>query len=168
MNNFSDTYLYLSYLFKTFYYIFICIIVLHLDKIKKNTSEDSRDWIKIIIFSGCRILKNLKCAHVGSKNIYMHGTCTIVHEGWAAVKLNQEDIGVRPFIRLWEFGGTRRRERRGRDWGSAARSRTTLRALTCVTRHGDGVENGCEVQKEWISSRLRFHWTFWFLINITQ
>lgn len=57
---------------------------------------------------------------MGSKDIYMHGTYTIVYEGWAAAKLNQEDIGVRPFIRLWEFGGTRRREKRGRDWGSAA------------------------------------------------
>lgn len=48
------------------------------------------------------------------QHIYMHGTYTIVYGGWAAVKLNREDIGVRPFIRLWEFGGTRRRERRGR------------------------------------------------------
>jgi len=32
----------------------------------------------------------------------------------AMVRLNREDIGVRPFIRLWEFGGTRRRERKGR------------------------------------------------------
>jgi len=45
----------------------------------------------------------------------MRGTYRMVYEGWAAVKLNREDIGVRPFIRLWEFGGsTRRRERRGR------------------------------------------------------
>lgn len=76
------------------------------------------------------------------------------------MKLNREDIGVRPFIRLWEFGGTRRRERRGRAGDSVARSRTTLRALACVTRRGDGVENGCEIQKEWIFSRLCFRWIF--------
>lgn len=66
-----------------------------------------------IIANRCRILRNLKCAYADSKDIYMRGTYRMVYEGWVAVKLNREDIGVRPFIRLWEFGGTRRRERRG-------------------------------------------------------
>lgn len=63
------------------------------------------------------------------------------------VRLSREDIGVRPFIRLREFGGARSGGEEKRKWGSGlkmrdrgARSRTNLRALVAVIKRRKRVE----------------------------
>lgn len=51
------------------------------------------------------------------------------------VRLSREDIGVRPFIRLREFGGARSGVEEKRKWGSGLRRCGTEvhdRGLTCV------------------------------------